>query len=617
MRRLAWCTALIVLAGTAIVQAQGTGEIAVGTAWLQRDGNRDAFSTQTGLDSGLWLDRLHLDMRDEITRFDRFELDISGFGAEPWQRAALKVDWDRTWSLRVDYNRREEFFSLPTSQFGPRRDDWAISRWRASLEYDNWKPARLRLDLRDVRRSGSVTSPFYGLGLPYVGRTSLNERAQEAGLSIETRTLPVKIFFEQDLARYVRKNRAEPANDGQPVGTTDPDVLAVLTTPGEDSSSVPTTRLAAIYGDDRVEFAANGLYRRDRLDANRADFAGFALDGGKVGQVGIVDSIMGSADTDTKLADIRLGVAATSALSFRVRGHWADVTTDTRAVGERIIRFSGTGGQVDLPVALDDRGFIDRTDKDLTGEVDVHHGPFGLILGYHDGSREMAWRHGVEYDRVDATRDARGLTATASYNPSRALALSAGWESSTFDRFVIRTDPESVRRLWARCNVKPNAGFDLSAYVGRDDRENPARLAGLDQPTTTGGLQATVTGASGAWLVLSADWFKFSSDLSTQTWAPKLVEGVASYATNLLSTSLRGSVPISSAVRLEAGALRIEDRADTSPFVSSSYDLAVSFPVVKDLEVGVFANQWKYDLGKADDLDYNVKRFGFILRRRF
>lgn len=617
MRRLAWGLALGVLAGTAVAQAQGTGEIAIGSSWLQHDGNRDAFLTQTGLDSGLWLDRLHLDLRDKITRFDRFELDISGFGAEPWQRAALKVDWDRTWSLRVDYNRREEFFSLPTSQFGPRRDDWAISRWTASLEYDNWKPARLRLDLRDVRRSGSVTSPFYGLGLPYVGRTTLDERVQEAGLSIETRTLPVKIFFEHDIARYVRKNRAQPANNGQPVGTTDPDVLAVLTTPGEDSSSVPTTRLAAIYGNDRFEFAANGLYRRDRLDANRADFAGFALDGGKVGQVGIVDEIMGSADTDTKLADVRLGFAATSALSFRLHGHWADVATDTSAIGDRIIRFSGTGGQVDLPVALDDHGFVDRTDKDLAGEVDLHHGPFGLILGYHDGSRKMAWRHGAEYDRLDATRDARGLTATASYNPSRTLALSAGWESSTFDRYVIRTDPESVRRVWAKCSVKPTTGLDLSAYVGRDERENPTRVAGLDQPTSNAGMQAAISGSSGAWLAVSVDWFKFGSDLSTQSWAPKLVQGVSTYATNLLSTSVRGSFPITSSVRCEAGALRLEDRADTTPFVSSSFDVTISFPVVKELEVGVFANQWKYDLGNLDDLDYNVKRFGFTLRRRF
>lgn len=617
MKRVSWCATLVVLAGTGVAQTQGKGEIAVGSSWLQRDGNRDAFLTQIRLESGPWLDRLHLDLRDTITRFDRFELDISGFGAEPWQRAGLKVDWDRTWSLRVNYSRREEFFSLPTSQFGPRRDTWTINRWTASLEYDKWKPARLRLDLRDVRRSGSVTSPFYGLGLPYVGHISLNERAQEVGLSLETRILPVKLFFEQDIARFVRKNRAEPANNGQPVGTTDPDVLAILATPGEDASTVPTTRLSATYSTDRFQFTANGLYRRDRLDANRADFAGFALNGGQVGQVGIFDVIMGSAETGSRLADVRLGFAASSTLSFRLRGHWDDVSTDTRAVGDRIIRLSGPGGRVDLPVAIHDRGFVDRTDKDLVGEVEVHRGSFRLILGYHDGSRKMAWRHGAEYDRVNATRHARGFTATASYNPSQTLAVSFGWESSTFDRYVIRTDPESIRRVWAKCTVKPITGFDLSAYVGRDERENPATVAGLDQPTSYAGLQASLSAGSGAWLMASIDWFSFSSDLFTQIWAPTRVDGVSKYATNLFFTSVRGSLPITSSVRFEAGALRIEDRAESLPFASSSYDVTLSFPVVKDLELGLFANQWKYDLGNQDDLNYNVKRLGFTLRKRF
>ncbi len=602
----------------AVANAQTSGEVAIGYAWQHTSGNRDAFASQYNLSSGLFLDGFHLDLGASTKAFDRFEVSASGLGAEPWGRASLKVDWGRTWSLRLDYSRRESFFALPGFDLGARRDNWTITRWTGSLTYDNWSAARLRLDLRDVERSGSEDFAFYGLGQPYVARFNLTERVQEVGLSLETRTLPVKLLIEQDVARYQRRNRGEVANGGQPAGDTSDYLLAQFQTPGEDSNTVPTTRVAAVYRGPRFELVGSGLYRRDELDADRNDTTTWERSGG-VGTISIIDALTGSADRRTKLGDLRLGFAVMpNHLTLRIRGHYEDASADSTLIGDRILRFIGPGGSVDFPLAFNDFGAFDRTDKDVAAEVEVVQGPFTLAVDYHDGSREIAEQHGAEFPRQAVTRDAKGWSATASVALSQTLSAQVGWENGSFERYVFRTDPETVKRLWAKLRLRPVAGVELAAYGNRETADNPVAVAGLDRTNEGIGLSATLTAGSGTFAALSVDRLKLNSSVDTLFFVNKFQQsGLSTYQTDLRTVSLRGALALGKAARLAGGVLRINDGGESLPFSSWAYDIRFELAGPLQLDYGVFANYWSYRQDRTNLENFDVTRYGISLGRRF
>ncbi|MDD5562168.1 MAG: hypothetical protein PHQ91_00500 [Thermoanaerobaculaceae bacterium] len=626
-----WLTCFCFCFGVAALgYGEEYGSIGVGYAWLHQSGNRNAFASQYDLSQGLFLENLQLDLRRALAGFDRFEVKASGFGGDPFQHASLRVvDWDREWTLNLDYTRREAVLPSPSLDLAlaggaapgtPGLDDggrFSISRWTGSLTWDGWKAARLRLDLRDVQRSGSRLVPFYGLGGPYVARTSLDERVQEAGISLETRSWPVKLLIEQDVTKYTREPRGGVGNNGQPLTGADPDLLATYTI-GRDSNTVPTTRLSAVYTSGRFEFLGQGLYRRDRLDANHDhDLTSFAIGGGAVGQISYLDALMGSADTDTKLADLRLGFAATPWLTLRARGHWADVATDSTLVGLNALQLTGPGGTLDFSVPVDDRGYLDRTDKDVAGEADLHSGPFGLVVAYHDGSREIAWRHGGDYAPAGVTRDASGWSATASLALGRTLTAKVGYDDSSFERYVFRTDPETVTRLWAKLSARPAAGWEIDAHGSRERMDNPSQVAALNRPTDALGVAATYTAAGGAFASLSVDSLTLTSDVAISYWAPLLTAAVSHYETDLLTTSLRAALPIGKALRLSGGGVYLKDRGDTLPFTSRAYDLEVETSGPFATRLAIFGNRWTYDLKSLPDQNYDVTRYGISVRRRF
>jgi hypothetical protein len=626
VRWLACCC----LGVAALGYSEDLGSIGVGYALLHQSGNKDAFASQYDLSQGLFLENLQLDLRPVLAGFDRFEVKASGFGGDPFQHASLKVvDWDREWSLALDYTRREVVLPSPSLDLAlaggvapgtPGLNDsgrFSITRWTGSLTWDGWKAARLRLDLRDVQRSGSQLTSFYGLGGPYLTRTSLDERVQEAGISLETRAWPVKFLLEQDITKYSREPIGGVGNGGQPLTGVDPDVLSQYTT-GSESNTVPTTRLSAVYDSGRFELVGQGLYRRDRLDANNTnDVTSYAIDGGKVGQIGYLDALMGSADTDTKLADLRLGFAATNWLTLRVRGHWADVSTDTSLVGLTALQLAGPGGSLDFSVPVNDSGYLNRTDKDVAGEAEVRSGPFGLVVAYHDGSREIAWLHGSDYASESVTRDASGWSATASLALGRKLTAQVGYDDSSFEKYVFRIDPETVTRLWAKLSLRPTAGLEINAHGSRERMDNPVSVAALDRPTDALGVAATYTAAGGAFVSLSVDSLKLTSDVAILDWAPLLTASVSHYDTDLLTTSLRASLPIGKTIRIAGGGLYLKDRGDTLPFTSKGYDLEVEVPGPFDTKLAIFGNHWMYDLRNLPDQNYDVTRYGVSVRRRF
>ncbi|MFI5165919.1 MAG: hypothetical protein ACHQQS_04795 [Thermoanaerobaculales bacterium] len=608
---------VILLALAQVASAQTADEIAVGYAWQHTGGNADAFASQYNLSSGLFLDTLHLDLRQSIKTFDRFELSASGFGAEPWSRASLKVDWDRAWSLRLDYSRRESFFALADFDLGAQRDRWAITRWTGSLTYDNWQAARVRVDVRDVERSGSEDFTFYGLGQPYLARLDLNERVQEAGVSLETRTLPVKLLIEQDVARYQRRDRGSVANGGQPVGEPSDYLLAQFHTPGEDTNTVPTTRVAAVYRGPRFELVANGLYRKDKLDADRNDATAWGNSAG-VGTISIIDAVTGSAERKTQLGDLRLGFAALpDCLTLRVRGHYEEAASDSSLVGEQILRLTGPGGSVDFPLPLDDAGTFDRTDRDLEAEAEWAQGPFTLTAGYHDGSREIVAKLDAASARQSVTRDATGWNATGTVSLSRAFSAQVGWDEGTFERYVFRTDPQTTNRLWAKLRWRAADGVELAAYGSRDTADNPTTLAGLDQTNESFGVSATVTTANGTFASLSVDRLKLDSSVETLSFVNAVQQlGLSAYQTDLLTATLRGGMRLGNAAHLSGGVLHVKDSGSSWPISSWSYDLRAEVAGPFQLDYGVFANHWSYRQARSNVEDFDVTRVGVTVGRR-
>ena len=620
--------ACLTAAGAGLGQDFGT--IGFGYAWQKANGNKDAFASQYNLSDGLFLENLQLDLRRTFTGFDRFEFKAEGFGGDPHQHASFNiVGRDREWSLKLDYSRREAVFPSPaldlTGQVGmptatgklANGGTFSIARWTGSLTWDGWKAARIRLDLRDVQRSSDRIFAYYGLGAPYVALAKLDEHTQEAGLSLETRTLPVKLVFEQDIAKYVREPRGGVGNDGQPLYSTGTDVLATYSTPDKDSSTVPTSRLSAVYSNGTFELIGQGLVRRDRLDASRNDTTAYAINGGATGHMGFLDAVMGSADSDTKLADLRLGLAVMDGLTLRVKGHYEDVVTDTSLIGQRLLQLSGPGGSLDFPLAINDNGYLNRTDKDVAGEAEFRTGPFSLVAGYHDGSREIGLQHGSEFEAQSVTRDAKGWNATASLAIGRIFTAQVGWDDSSFEKYVFRTDPETVKRTWGRFSAHPVAGLDLAMYGSHETLENPAGIADVSRPINTVGVSATYTGTSGAFASVSVDSLQLTSDTAIAYFAPGLTTGVSHYDTDLLTTSLRASLPIGTAVRLTGGGLYLKDRGDTLPFTSKAFDLEVELPGPFETRLAAFGNYWAYDITSASNQNYDVTRYGISVRRRF
>ena len=627
--RACW-VACACIAVAAAGSGQDLGSIGLGYAWQTNNGNQDAFASQYNLSQGFFLESLNLALSPTLKGYDRFDIKAEGFGGDPHQHASLNVlGKQRVWSLKLDYSRREAVYPSPaldlTGQLGmpatagnlANGGTFAIARWTGSLTYDGWTAARLRLDLRDVQRSGDRLFAYYGLGGPYVARTRLDESTREAGVSLETRTLPVKLVLEQDFAKYEREPRGGVGNDGQPLFGSGTDQLSTYSTPGKDSSTVPTSRLSAVYNSGRFELVGQGLYRRDNLDASRNDTATYAIDGGQTGHMGFLDAMMGSADTDTKLGDLRLGFAVTSGLTLRVKGHYEDVSTDTTLVGQHILQLSGPGGSLDFPLDVNDAGYLKRTDKDLAGEAEFRTGAFGLVVGYHDGSREVGMLHGGDYEAQAVTRDAKGWDATASVAFGRVFTAEVGYNDASFEKYVFRTDPETVTRLWGKLSARPTAGLELAAYGSHEKLENPAAVADLSRPTDTVGLSATISNTKGAFASVSVDSLTLTSDTAIAYFAPGATTGVAHYDTDLMTTALRFALPVGATVRLTGGGLYLKDTGDSLPFTSKAADLEVEVPGPFQTRLALFGNYWAYDIKSASAQNYDVTRYGISVRRRF
>mgnify|MGYP005836474295 CR=1 FL=1 len=614
-----WLNGVVLAAATMVAVpslAQLRGEIAAGFAWQATDGSEATFTNHFNLDEGPFLERFHLDLSGVVAGVERCELELEGFGAEPWGRGRLQLDWDREWSLRLHYSRRESRFSSPSFDLGARLDDWRIHRLAGSLTYRGWERAVVRLDARDVRRQGTVSLPFLGLKTQYVARRELDERLQEVGLSVATRGLPVAIVVQQDFAHLSRRNRGSVANDGRPALGVDPDVLAVFTTPGDDTGSVPTSRLSAVYRGKRVEVVGRGLHRRDRLEASRNDEDSYDIGGGP-GRAGFVDRLLGSAERATTLADLALTVEVIESLRVRVSGRWKDSTTDATLVGERILRLSGPTGSVDLPLDAADLGYVERSDRDAGVTLDWASGPFGVSLRYHDGWREAGWKRGTEYVEQRVKRNSSGLSVVAFMNVGTTVSAYLGWDDSDFSRYTFRTDPGTVERRWARAVVRPREKLELAVAASREEEDNPAVIGGLDARNDAWGASATYSGDAGLFATVGVEELKLSSRVDTFFFAPQPTRGVSLYDSRLLAVTARFGAPAGKYLRLSAGGTRAQDTGSSLPLSLDQWDARVELRDVTPLDVALSLARWRFSVAGSEGENYDVHRLGISVGRRF
>ena len=80
--------------------------------------------------------------------------------------------------------------------------------------------------------------------------------------------------------------------------------------------------------------------------------------------------------------------------------------------------------------------------------VEWRAGAWALWGGAFTASRDVRWRL-AEGDALDTARDSDGTVFGVSWSKGD-FSASAEYESGSFDRFVFRTDPETVDRLTVR-----------------------------------------------------------------------------------------------------------------------------------------------------------------------
>ena len=275
-------------------QAGWTGSIGAAYIWQSASGNEDAFRSQLGLQEGFLLDELNLDFNG-AGGVEKFTLDGWGFGnANPSQTARLGIQFTGGIGFFVDYDHRNSFFALAGGDLSLRSYDWDITRWKARLAFDGWQPIKAALIFRRYDRDGTVNRPYYGLNELYPARIALDESMDEMTLWLATRTLPVKLEFEQSLARYDRANRPSPAGT-QAINGTDPDLLDGLGSTYSNTVDVPTSRFTASYGRRFFEGVATVLYADSDFDTNGAAFSSYAIGGGDIGTITFMDELVGSA----------------------------------------------------------------------------------------------------------------------------------------------------------------------------------------------------------------------------------------------------------------------------------------------------------------------------------
>jgi len=590
----------------------------LGYASMDTDGEATLFANHFGLEDGLFLEDFSLNLA--VKSVDLFRFQAQGFGAEPYQRAGLRIERKGTIRFNLDYSKREHFFSSSVYNLGGSNGDWAITRWKGSFLYDGFEAVRLKLRANSKKRDGLLSRPFFGLGESYVADHTLDESWQEYGLMLETRTLPVHLTVEQLASSLKRTWRSVPGNDGQALGREDEDILTQINSPGQDKVTSPATRVSLDWHNNRVEVTAFGFWRQDRLKTRRDESQTYGLVGGQVGHVAFRNELDGKGDGDTEITKLAMAFKLTPRVTFKLAGMSRDRSIDTRLDGLAMVDLIGRESTITLEEDISNLGTLDRTETDLAAEAIYSHGSIRLRAGFRDERRKLSWQQSVDAGTYSETRDADGWNLNARFRPNRAFSAWLGWDKGTFSKKIFRTDPRSSDRYQAKVRWRARSGqlegLSCTLQSSREEADNRDDEVNLKRVVRNSGLTLAYQNKLGSYVSLWLNRIDLESDVSTLFYAPQLQTGASRYDSDLLQLGARGSFSLSERARLIAGFSRFEDRGDSYPLDLNQSDVRFEMDAPGSFQWALFLQNWSYN-NPVDTLTYDVERYGFSLGRRF
>jgi len=516
--------------------------------------------------------------------------------------------------LSIDYDQRSSFFNLAGGDLSLRSYDWDITRWKGKLSFDGWKPLAVALTFRSYERDGRIDRPFYGLNELYPATVDLSESMDEVTLYLATRTLPVKLEFEQSMANYKRENR--PTANGQEAIGGDPDLLDGLGSDYDSEIEVPTSRFTASYGSRVFEGVATVLYADSDFDAEGSSFSSFAIGGGDTGTITFMDDLVGSAQMENLAAAVNLGVRVAQRWTIRLDGNYRDADTDGALLGTRMVRSqSPLGGSLELSAPVDADGRYQTTDSLIRATVEYRTHTWGVWAGGLTASREVAWNQTAWEDSYDVSRDSDGFFVGGSLNLGTKVDATLEFSRGDFQRYVFRTDPQDVDRAAFKLRSQLGKGWRLNLHGMYETATNPDSWAGRDWETTPYGAGIGWTSEGGyASAGLTVDRMELSSE--TGLVLPSGEDGMSEYDTKVTIATVYGKID-QERWRLYGSATYLTDDGSTWPLESWNAQLRASLLCKGGFEYGILGEYWTYNEDRGDLDDYDVTRYGVFLRWRF
>ncbi|MBI2214782.1 MAG: hypothetical protein HYU52_14140 [Acidobacteria bacterium] len=597
VRFLGLTIATILLITGSVAAGDWTGSVGFSLTGQSESGNPESFATQSDLQDGASIESLSL-TNGEI------RLNASGFAAQPAGSVELIVRPQSPWRFDLRHDTRRSLFALTASDSPQRRDDWSIDRWTASGSYDGLRLARLGLSLRRVDRRGEITQPFFGLNEQYLLSRDVDDTTDEATLSVETKTLPARIIFEQSFTRYVRRDRRSPAG-ANAIGGVDPDLLAAASSTRDDESLFPTSRLITTWATERVQVAGTATWSPAQLDGSGVTSSTFAIDGGSRGTVELIDDAVSKADRELFGADLRFAWRVAPMALVRVDASTSDTSTDASLTGERILRMLSPEGSLnEVRAPIDEATIFDLSESRLRVEVETGRDRWTTWGGGFLAERDTKWTLPGEPSAPSRnSRSTAGAILGGRYQ-STALMVSAELEHGTFEHELFRTDPRTVDRLTVRGRSSLAGGWSTSVQ-GRVERSEADDGDAADRDSSS-------IGANLAWLSpdgrrglgLDVDLLDVRTEtLLSASTLPSI------YDITALSTTLSAHASFGR-MRISGSASRTKDAGDTWPLEAWNARARIGYEILPNAEISLFGESWSYDETRADADDYDVRRFG-------